>query len=173
MVSGQVWDINFDSVVLYLFVSASLLFFTVTMVERKVNSFTVTVTFIMLYELFCMVLQPHLTSYAFRPGLVNKFSWYVTWSMTSLCFVYLVYFSHSRLKLRATNAAIFYCGLTLFYSVMQCMQYINSSTFRLPLLGDAYSMLVFAGSVLYMPIFALLWLKERLKNKQPLYLVHS
>ena len=173
MVSGQAWDINFDSVVLYLFVSASLLFFTVTMVERKVNSFTVTVTFIMLYELFCMVLQPHLTNYAFQPGLVNKFSWYVTWSMTSLCFVYLVYFSHSRLKLRATNAAIFYCGLALLYSALQCMQYINSSTLKISLLGDVYSSLVFAGNLLYIPVFALLWLKERLKNRLSLDLVHS
>lgn len=150
----------------YHFLASAALFLIVLSVERNINSFTVSATIIMLHELAAIVVNPHINAFAYKPGTFNVFSWYALWAFFNLTAVCLIYFSHLKLKLRATNACLFYCGLLLFYTSLQVIQYLNTATLKINFIIEFYSSAIFVCNIVSVPIFILLWVIEKMKQSK-------
>lgn len=157
----------------YHFLAAAVLFVVVLSAERKISSYTVSVAIIMIHELAAIAVNPQILAFAYKPGVFNVFSWYALWASFNLVTVCLIYFSHLKLKLRATNACLFYCGLLLFLSLLQLLQYINTITLKISLVIDFYSFAIFISNIVYVPIFILLWAIEKMKHSKNMTMIQA
>lgn len=166
-------SITSGDLVFYHFLASSALFLIVLAVERNITSFTVTATIIMLHELAAIVVNPHIYAYAFKPGIFNTFSWYALWAFFNLAAVCLIYFSHLKLRLRVTNACLFYCGVLLFLTLLQFVQYLNTATVKSDLIIDFYSSAIFVCNIVSVPIFVLLWVIEKMKQSKSMTMLQA
>ncbi|OBP17212.1 hypothetical protein A5320_20380 [Rheinheimera sp. SA_1] len=153
--------VSFDN---HLFFGFILLLCFSIVVYKKMSSVTTAFFALCCWQAFSIAVTPFLYQLASNEGILYKFSWYGTWIISNLFFIWMIYQFHSVQKLRASSVAIAVSTLILAISVVQAVDFIDRATTNSGLMANFYQLFIPAANIAIIPVVTYLWLYEYRKT---------
>jgi hypothetical protein len=152
---------SFDN---HLFFGVIFLLCFSIVVYKKMSSVTTAFFALCCWQAFSIAVVPFLYQLASNEGIIYKFSWYGTWIISNLFFIWMIYQFHSAQKLRASSVAIAVSTIILATSVVQAVDFIERATADKAMFADFYQFFIAAVNLAIIPMVTYLWWFEHRKN---------
>jgi len=133
-------------------------------VYRKISSVTTALFALCCWHSFSIAVVPFLYQLASHEGIIYKFSWYGSWIISNLFFIWMIYQFHLVQKFRASSVAIAVSTLMLSLSALQAVDFIDRATANSGLVANFYQLFIPAANIAIIPVVTYLWLYEYRKN---------
>lgn len=148
----------------HIFIGYAALLVTAVIIEKRLSSISTAFFTICCWQALSVALIPFLYELASNEGILYKFFWYGTWTLTNLFFIWMIYQFHLMQKLRASSIAIAVSMLILLNTLIQVLDFIDRATANSGLMANVYQLFIPASNIAIIPMVIYLWCYEYRKN---------
>jgi hypothetical protein len=148
----------------HIFIGYAALLVTAVIIEKRLSSISTAFFTICCWQALSVALIPFLYDLASNEGILYKFFWYGTWTLSNLFFIWMIYQFHLMQKLRASSIAIAVSMLILLNTLIQVLDFIDRATANSGLMANVYQLFIPASNIAIIPMVIYLWCYEYRKN---------
>lgn len=148
----------------HIFIGYAALLVTAVIIEKRLSSISTAFFTICCWQALSVALIPFLYDLASNEGILYKFFWYGTWTLSNLFFIWMIYQFHLMQKLRASSIAIAVSMLILLNTLIQVLDFIDRATANSGLMANVYQLFIPASNIAIIPVVIYLWCYEYRKN---------
>lgn len=148
----------------HIFIGYAALLVTAVIIEKRLSSISTAFFTICCWQALSVALIPFLYELASNEGILYKFFWYGTWTLSNLFFIWMIYQFHLMQKLRASSIAIAVSMLILLNTLIQVLDFIDRATANSGLMANVYQLFIPASNIAIIPMVIYLWCYEYRKN---------
>ena len=148
----------------YVFVAYIILLISALFINKRISSVTTAFFTLCCWQAFSVSISQFLYEQASNEGILFKFFWYGTWTLSNLFFIWMIYQFHLMQKLRASSIAIAVSMLILLNTLIQVLDFIDRATANSGLMANVYQLFIPASNIAIIPMVIYLWCYEYRKN---------